>query len=63
VDELLVEAHGGLPTWNRLDKVEATIVSGGGFFRIDTAAISAVGWLGSAKPTHPEQPAKPDRME
>ena len=30
--EKVIEAHGGLPTWNRFDKVEATIISGGGFF-------------------------------
>jgi hypothetical protein len=30
--EKVIEAHGGLPTWNRFDKVEATIISGGRFF-------------------------------
>jgi hypothetical protein len=32
--EKVIEAHGGLPTWNRFDKVEATIISGGGFFSL-----------------------------
>jgi hypothetical protein len=28
----IIDAHGGINRWNRYDKVEATIVSGGGFF-------------------------------
>jgi hypothetical protein len=28
----IVEAHGGLVRWNSLEKVEATVVGGGGFF-------------------------------
>jgi len=28
----IIEAHGGMDRWNRFEKVEATIVSGGGFF-------------------------------
>ena len=37
VNELLariIDAHGGMDCWNRFKKVEATIVSGGGFFRL-----------------------------
>src|SRR5262252_2963847 len=30
----IIYAHGGLDCWNRYEKVEATIVSGGGFFRL-----------------------------
>ena len=35
MNELLsrvIEAHGGMDRWNGYDKVESTIVSGGGFF-------------------------------
>lgn len=28
----ILEAHGGLDRWNKLEKVSATIVTGGGFF-------------------------------
>jgi hypothetical protein len=28
----VLDAHGGLDRWNRYEKVEAQIVSGGGFF-------------------------------
>jgi len=28
----ILEAHGGLDRWNKLERVDATIVSGGGFF-------------------------------
>lgn len=28
----ILEAHGGLDRWNQYQKIEATIVSGGGFF-------------------------------
>jgi hypothetical protein len=31
--EQAIEAHGGLDRWNRFEKVEAQIDSGGGFFR------------------------------
>ena len=37
MNELLVkitEAHGGMDRWHRYEKVEATIVSGGGFFAL-----------------------------
>ena len=37
MNELLsrvIDAHGGLDRWNRHEKVEATIVAGGGFFRL-----------------------------
>jgi hypothetical protein len=30
----ILDAHGGIDRWNRHEKVEATIVSGGGFFRL-----------------------------
>jgi hypothetical protein len=41
--EKVVEAHGGLSAWNRFHKVEATIVSGGGFFPLK-------GFLGDSNP-------------
>jgi hypothetical protein len=37
VNELLariLDAHGGLDRWRRYGKVEATIVTGGGFFAL-----------------------------
>ena len=37
MNELLVkiiDAHGGIDRWHRYEKVEATIVSGGGFFAL-----------------------------
>jgi len=37
INELLsqvIDAHGGIDRWNRHEKVEATIVAGGGFFRL-----------------------------
>ena len=30
----ILDAHGGIDRWNRCEKVEATIVSGGGLFRL-----------------------------
>ena len=30
----ILDAHGGIDRWNRYEKVEATIVSGGGLFRL-----------------------------
>jgi hypothetical protein len=30
----VIDAHGGIECWNRYEKVEATIVSGGGLFRL-----------------------------
>jgi hypothetical protein len=30
----IIDAHGGLDRWNQFEKVEATVVSGGGLFRI-----------------------------
>jgi len=30
----IIDAHGGIDVWNRYEKVEATIVAGGGFFRL-----------------------------
>ena len=30
----ILEAHGGLDRWNKLERVDATIVSGGGFFAL-----------------------------
>jgi hypothetical protein len=41
--ERVVEAHGGLSTWNRFEKIEATILSGGGFFPLK-------GFLGDPNP-------------
>ena len=29
----IIDAHGGINRWKGYEKVEATIVSGGGFFR------------------------------
>jgi hypothetical protein len=28
----IIDAHGGIDRWNQYERVEATIVSGGGFF-------------------------------
>jgi hypothetical protein len=46
----IIDAHGGLDCWNRYEKVEATIVSGGGFFRLkgvpqDSAPRRMTVWL------------------
>jgi hypothetical protein len=30
----ILDAHGGMNRWNGYEKVEATIVSGGGFFAL-----------------------------
>jgi hypothetical protein len=30
----IIDAHGGIDCWNRYERVEATIVSGGGLFRL-----------------------------
>jgi hypothetical protein len=30
----IIHAHGGIDRWNQYKKIEATIVSGGGFFRL-----------------------------
>src|SRR5262252_4107730 len=30
----IIDAHGGIDCWNQYERVEATIVSGGGFFRL-----------------------------
>ena len=30
----IIDAHGGIDRWNRYERVEATIVAGGGFFRL-----------------------------
>jgi hypothetical protein len=30
----IIDAHGGIDRWNRYERVEATIVRGGGFFRL-----------------------------
>ena len=30
----IIDAHGGIDRWNQYERVEATIVSGGGFFRL-----------------------------
>jgi hypothetical protein len=30
----IIDAHGGMDRWNSYEKVEATIVSGGGFFPV-----------------------------
>jgi len=34
----ILEAHGGMDRWNKYERVEATIVSGGGFFPLKGAA-------------------------
>src|ERR1700733_8202944 len=34
----ILDAHGGMDRWNRYDKVEATIVSGGGLFPLKGVA-------------------------
>ena len=34
----IIDAHGGMDSWNRYEKVEATIVSGGGFFPLKGVA-------------------------
>jgi hypothetical protein len=34
----ILDAHGGMDRWNRYEKVEATIVSGGGFFPLKGVA-------------------------
>ena len=46
----VLDAHGGLDRWNALQKVEATIVSGGGFFSFkgmiqDSAPRYMTAWL------------------
>src|SRR6516165_5936440 len=46
----IIDAHGGMDFWNRYKKVEATIVSGGGFFRLkgvpqDSAPRRMTVWL------------------
>src|SRR3984893_11798354 len=48
--EKVIEARGGLPTWNCFDKVEVTIISGGGFFPLkgfptDTIPRRLSAWL------------------
>ena len=42
MDELLarvIDVHGGIKRWNAYEKVEATIVSGGGFFPLKGVRI------------------------
>jgi hypothetical protein len=34
----IIDAHGGIDCWNRYERAEATIVSGGGFFRLKGVA-------------------------
>jgi hypothetical protein len=46
----ILDVHGGIDYWNRYEKVEATIVSGGGFFRLkgvpqDSAPRRMTVWL------------------
>lgn len=46
----VLDAHGGLNRWNELEKVDATIVSGGGFFSLkgviqDSAPRRMTAWL------------------
>jgi hypothetical protein len=33
----ILDAHGGMDRWNEYEKVDATIVSGGGFFALKGA--------------------------
>ncbi len=78
MNELLarvIEAHGGLAQWQRYEKVEADIVSGGGFFALkglmqDAAPRRMSVWLkeqrssvlpfGAARPAEPVH-RRPDR--
>ena len=46
----IIEAHGGMDRWKGYEKVEATIVSGGGFFSLkgtpqDSAPRRMTAWL------------------
>src|SRR5215469_2794059 len=46
----ILDAHGGIDCWNRYTKVDATIVSGGGFFRLkgvpqDSTPRRMTAWL------------------
>ena len=46
----IIEAHGGMDHWKGFEKVEATIVSGGGFFSLkgtpqDSAPRRMTAWL------------------
>jgi hypothetical protein len=46
----IIEAHGGMDRWNGYEKVEVTIVSGGGFFSLkgrpqDSAPRRMTVWL------------------
>jgi hypothetical protein len=46
----IIDAHGGMDSWNQHEKVEATIVSGGGLFRLkgipqDSAPRRMTVWL------------------
>lgn len=50
----IIDAHGGIDSWNRYQKVEATIVSGGGLFRIkgvpqDSTPRRMTVWLHEAR--------------
>jgi hypothetical protein len=55
----IIEAHGGMERWNGYQRVNATIVSGGGFFPLkgvpqDTAPRQMTVWL------HDERSSVPD---
>jgi hypothetical protein len=39
----IIDAHGGIDGWNRHERVEAPIVSGGGLFRLKVPRDSFVG--------------------
>jgi hypothetical protein len=46
----IIDAHGGIDCWNRYERVEATIVSGGGLFRLkgvpqDSTARRMTVWI------------------
>ncbi len=46
----IIDAHGGIDCWNQYERVEATIVSGGGFFRLkgfpqDSTPRRMTAWL------------------
>ena len=52
----IIDAHGGIDIWNRYEKVEATIVSGRGFFRLkgvpqDSTPRRMTVWLHEERPS------------
>src|SRR5215472_14264980 len=50
----IIDAHGGIDRWNQYERVEATIVAGGGFFRLkgfpqDLTPRRMTVWLGEKR--------------